>query len=69
MPKKLKPPPGSPITCSINEACRLLSVGKTTFYGLMKTEKIATTKIGGRRLAIVQSLYDYLNRKLNWQDD
>jgi excisionase family DNA binding protein len=64
MLNELKPPLNSPITCSINEACRQLGVGRTMFYELVRAGEIATTKIGRRRLPVVQSLYDYLNRQL-----
>ena len=32
------------------EACRLLGVGRTTLFGLLKTGEIPSFQIGGRRL-------------------
>ena len=69
MLKELKPPPNSPITCSINEGSRQLGVGRTMFYELVRAGEIVTTKIGRRRLPVVQSIYDYLNRQLASQGD
>ncbi|MCH7537977.1 MAG: helix-turn-helix domain-containing protein [Proteobacteria bacterium] len=39
-----------PFVFSINESCRLLSISRRHFYGLLSEGKIKTVKIGARRL-------------------
>jgi excisionase family DNA binding protein len=64
----LSPPPGSPATVSVNEACRQLNVGRTKMYELILPRQgppeIDSFKIGRSRRVIVTSLYDYMNRRL-----
>ncbi|MBV1690439.1 helix-turn-helix domain-containing protein [Novosphingobium sp. G106] len=41
---------------SVNEACRLVGLGRTTMYRLMDEGQVETVKIGSRRLVRVASL-------------
>lgn len=41
---------------SINESCRLLSISRRHFYGLLSEGKIETVKIGSRRLVSHEEL-------------
>ena len=42
--------PHEPLAYRVNEFCRIVGLGKTTVYGLIAEGKLATVKIGGRRL-------------------
>lgn len=44
------------ITCTVNEACASLSLGRSKFYELVKAGEIDTVKIGTRTLVKVASL-------------
>lgn len=44
------------LTVSVSESCRLLGVGRTTVYELIAEGRIKTTRIGTRRLVLVDSL-------------
>jgi excisionase family DNA binding protein len=61
------PPPDSPVTVSVDEACRLLSIGRTQLYKLVLPKEgppeIESIKSGRRRLVVLQSIYDYINRR------
>lgn len=41
---------------SVNEACRLVGLGRTTMYRLIDEGQVETVKIGSRRLVRVASL-------------
>jgi excisionase family DNA binding protein len=45
-----------PLTVSIEEACRLIGVGRTTMWQLIKSRRVATVSVGRRRLVIYASL-------------
>jgi excisionase family DNA binding protein len=42
--------PNEPLAYSVNEFCRVVGLGRTTVYALIADRKLATIKIGGRRL-------------------
>jgi excisionase family DNA binding protein len=44
------------ISCTVAEACSATGLGRTKLYELIKQQRIATTKIGGRTLINVMSL-------------
>ena len=46
---------------SIEEACRSAGVGKTLIYSEIKAKRLATLKIGRRRLVPVSALRAWLN--------
>jgi len=45
-----------PAGLSVAEACRYLSVGQTTLYALLKDQKLASRKLGRRRIILKASL-------------
>lgn len=46
-----------PIAVSINDACAMLSVGRTKMYELMNTGRVTSVKLGKRNLVRVSSLH------------
>ena len=48
---------------SVAEFCRVASLGKTTAFGLIRDEKIASTRVGGRRIINVESAMELLAPK------
>ena len=44
-----------PLTITVAGVCRLLSIGRTTAYELMRDGKLETLKIGRRRLITYRS--------------
>jgi excisionase family DNA binding protein len=51
-----------PLVVTINEATRLLSIGRTTLYKLMNERNVTTVKIGGASRILRSSLDDYVKR-------
>jgi excisionase family DNA binding protein len=45
-----------PLAVSVRVACNLLGVGNTTMWGLIKSDRVKTIRIGRRRLIIYASL-------------
>jgi excisionase family DNA binding protein len=54
-------PPNDPLLCSVGEACRMLGLGRTKVYELIKQGKLDTVRVGRRRLIVVESIHNYLN--------
>ncbi len=52
-----------PITVGVEEACRLLSIGRTSFYRIMDAGEVAFFHRGRRRLIVRQSLIEYVRRQ------
>jgi excisionase family DNA binding protein len=48
------------LTCTINEACEMTSLGRTKLYELIGDGHLATTTVGRRRLVVVRSLLSLL---------
>jgi excisionase family DNA binding protein len=48
------------LTCTINEACEVTGLGRTTLYELIGAGRLATTTVGRRRLVVVRSLLSLL---------
>jgi excisionase family DNA binding protein len=48
------------LTCTINEACEVTSLGRTKLYELIGDGHLATTTVGRRRLVVVRSLLSIL---------
>jgi excisionase family DNA binding protein len=42
--------PNEPLAYRVNEFCRVVGLGRTTVYGLIAEGRLATVKIGNRRL-------------------
>ncbi|KAF2990150.1 helix-turn-helix domain-containing protein [Methylocystis sp. MJC1] len=49
-------PPAQKIALRINEAAAMASLSRSTLYQLLKAGKLATVKVGGRRLVLRESL-------------
>jgi excisionase family DNA binding protein len=49
-----------PIVLSVEEACHLLHIGRTTFYELMHAEKLVARKIRGRTVVLPSELKRFL---------
>ena len=52
-----------PLLVSTKEACRLLGIGNTTLYALVKSENLSITKIGRRTLVKMSSLKNLIEAK------
>lgn len=48
--------PAEPLAYSIDEACRVSSIGRTTLYGLIREGKVEVSKVGKRTLVLADSL-------------
>lgn len=53
-----------PLLISIPEAARLIGLGKSKFYALVKAGDITLVKLGGRSLVSVEALHDYVAERL-----
>jgi excisionase family DNA binding protein len=53
-----------PIAYSVNEACRVSSIGRTRLYELIKDGQLDVVKIGRRTLVKADSLLRLLNLDL-----
>ncbi len=42
--------PNEPLAYRVNEFCRVVGLGRTTVYALIAEGKLATVKVGNRRL-------------------
>lgn len=47
------------VAYSLDEVCELISLGKTTVEGLIRTGKLRSVKIGGRRLVTRQQIDEF----------
>jgi len=52
-----------PILVSINEAAKLLGLGRTSIYALINEGKLETSQIGRRNLVKVASIEELANPK------
>lgn len=50
------------LAVSPNEAARLCSIGRTTFYAALSSGDLKSAKIGTRRLITLDALRDWLKR-------
>lgn len=50
------PEDARPLAVSVKTACKLVGVGNTTMWGLIKAGRVKTVSIGRRRLVIYASL-------------
>lgn len=48
------------LACTIEEACTVLGIGRSTFYELIKNKRVTMVSIGRRRLVQVPSLLKIL---------
>ncbi len=56
-----------PMTTSIAEAGKALSLGRTTINNLIKNQKLETIKIGRRRLIKTESIRRLINSEIDTQ--
>jgi excisionase family DNA binding protein len=56
-----------PMTTSIAEAGKALSLGRTTINNLIKSEQLETIKIGRRRLIKTESIRRLINSEIDTQ--
>jgi excisionase family DNA binding protein len=50
-------------TYSVNETARILSIGKTSIYELIKTGELVRTKVGRRTLFSAPDIAAFLNKR------
>lgn len=50
-----------PLAYSINDACRVSGIGRTTLYGLISKGEIKVRKVGARTLVPAESLRAFLS--------
>ena len=50
-----------PLAYSVNDACRTLSISRTTLYELIKSGRLETAKVGGKRLIPTAALHRLLS--------
>jgi excisionase family DNA binding protein len=48
--------------CSVPDAARMLGIGKTKFYEMLKSGEIASMQIGKRRLVRIDSIKALIER-------
>ena len=53
------------LSCTIEEACEATGLGRTKVYELIGSGQLVTTKIGRRRLVMVQSLIALLSTTIS----
>jgi excisionase family DNA binding protein len=53
-----------PLAHGPDEACKLLGIGRTLFFNLLKTGEIPSLTIGGRRLVRHADLVAFLEKRL-----
>lgn len=51
---------GAPLTYSVNEACRVSSLGRTRLYQLIASGRLEARKLGRRTLIPARSLHKLL---------
>ncbi len=44
------------LTCSIQEACEVTSLGRSSIYGMIGRGELETRKVGRRQLIVIRSL-------------
>jgi len=45
-----------PITCSVDDAAKAIGIGRVTLYKYIKTGKVESVRVGGRRLVKIDSI-------------
>jgi len=54
----------SPVAVDIGEVCRLLSIGRTSVFSLLKAGQLRSFKIGRRRLVVRESVIDFVEKRI-----
>ncbi|WP_409363784.1 helix-turn-helix domain-containing protein [Bradyrhizobium liaoningense] len=53
------------LSCTVDEACVVTGLGRTKLYELIGSGQLITTTIGRRRLVIVRSLLELVDRTIS----
>lgn len=53
----------TPITCTVNDACKASGIGRTTLYAAIKADELQIVKIGNRTLIKYEQLKSWLDSK------
>lgn len=53
-------PATQPVSVSVDEACRLLGVGRSTMFGLLDSGEIRSVKVGVRRLVPRRAIDEFV---------
>lgn len=56
-------PPPEPICMRVNEAARMIGVGRTKLYELIAAGEVETVKLGNATRIVTASLYDLVRRR------
>ena len=56
-------PPLTPLAHSPDDAARIMGIGRTKLYALLKEGELKSIKIGSRRLITTQAIHDYFITK------
>ena len=57
------PPSSEPICVRVNDAARLIGVGRTKLYELIATGEVDTVKLGKSTRVLTASLHDLMRRR------
>ena len=60
MQNNVRPAVAGQLALSVKEACEASSLGRTTFYKLLKSGMISARKCGGRTIVLVSELEQML---------
>ncbi len=53
------------VLVSVDEAAAMLSLGRTSVYGLVMQNELQSVKVGRMRRIVVSSLHNYISRLLD----
>lgn len=53
------------LSCTVDEACAVTGLGRTKLYELIGSGQLITTTIGRRRLVVVRSLLELVDRTIS----
>jgi excisionase family DNA binding protein len=45
-----------PITCSVDDAAKAIGIGRVTLYKYIRSGKVESVRVGGRRLVKIESV-------------
>ena len=55
-------PPVEPVAVRINDAARMIGLGRTSIYELIAEKKLPTVRIAGRRLVPVKAIRELIEK-------
>ena len=56
-------PCSNPLALAIEEAARLLGVGRSTMLALLSSGRVRSVRVGGRRLVPIKALEEFLDQQ------